>query len=350
MKCLHLARVGRPDILWSVNKLARSVTNWSGVCDKRLARLISYIHHTSEYRQHCHMGKHGSALSIGLFQDSDFAGHLEDSKSTSEGSYVSLKVEHSSPIVGCARNKRQYPTVPQDQKSFRWMLDCRMDGLPALDLWDVVMEVLRSSNNTKPPTNPATGNCSRNHTTNAHSSQGGSQLYIFENNEALIKIIIKGRSPTIRHVSRTHRVALDWLFDRITLDPKIQIKCVDTKKQLAEMLTKRNFTVTIFFISPISCFSRCFPAANFLSNRKQSATSKRAQESTPNVWSAVAKPRPMILVSRNLLSAMKDHPQNSSDPNSPRNQELDQSSVSSRDKKLKRNINPTPTMYSQERH
>ena len=57
-----------------------------------------------------------------------------------------------------------------------------------------------------------------------------------------IKIIMKGRSPTMRHVSRTHRVALDWLFDRINLDPKIQIKHIDTKNQLADMLTKGNFT------------------------------------------------------------------------------------------------------------
>ena len=27
LKCLYLARIGRPDILWSVNKLARSITN-----------------------------------------------------------------------------------------------------------------------------------------------------------------------------------------------------------------------------------------------------------------------------------------------------------------------------------
>ena len=79
-------------------------------------------------------------------------------------------------------------------------------------------------------------------TTNANSSQGESQLYIFEDNEALIKMIIKGRSPTMRHVSRTHRVALDWLFDRINLDPKIQIKYVDTKNKLADMLTKGSFT------------------------------------------------------------------------------------------------------------
>ena len=37
---------------------------------------------------------------------------------------------------------------------------------------------------------------------------------VFEDNEAVM-MIIKKRSPTVRHVSRTHRVALDWLFDRI---------------------------------------------------------------------------------------------------------------------------------------
>ena len=35
LKCLYLARIGRPDILWSVNKIARSVTKWTGACDRR---------------------------------------------------------------------------------------------------------------------------------------------------------------------------------------------------------------------------------------------------------------------------------------------------------------------------
>ena len=65
---------------------------------------------------------------------------------------------------------------------------------------------------------------------------------MFEDNEAVIKMIIMGRSPTLRHVSRIHRVALDWLFDRINLDSKIQIKYIDTKKQLTDILTKGNFT------------------------------------------------------------------------------------------------------------
>ena len=41
LTCLYLARIGRPDFLWSVNKPARSVTKWRGACDRRSARLKS---------------------------------------------------------------------------------------------------------------------------------------------------------------------------------------------------------------------------------------------------------------------------------------------------------------------
>ena len=59
--------------------------------------------------------------------------------------------------------------------------------------------------------------------------KGEIQLYIFEDNEAVIKMVIKGGSPTMRHVSRTHRVALDLLFDRFNSEPMIQIEYVETK-------------------------------------------------------------------------------------------------------------------------
>ena len=85
LKYLYLARIGRPDILWSVNKLARSITKWTKACDKRLNRLISYIHHTCEYKQYCHVGNTAKRCRLGLFQNSDFAGYLEDSNSTSGG-------------------------------------------------------------------------------------------------------------------------------------------------------------------------------------------------------------------------------------------------------------------------
>ena len=40
LTCLYLARIGRPDLLWFVNTLTRSVTTWNKACDKRLLRLI----------------------------------------------------------------------------------------------------------------------------------------------------------------------------------------------------------------------------------------------------------------------------------------------------------------------
>ena len=90
---------------------------------------------------------------------------------------------------------------------------------------------------------------------NVQSSRKEALLYVFEDNEAVIKMIIKGRSPSLRHVSRTHRVALDWLFDRINLDPKIQIKYIDTNNQLADifMLSFRScgHCLTVFVLSLI---------------------------------------------------------------------------------------------------
>ena len=77
LTCLYLARIGRPDML------ANSLTKWTLACDRRLARLISYTHHTINGRQHCHVGNTAQHCRLGLFQDSDSAGDLEDSKSTS---------------------------------------------------------------------------------------------------------------------------------------------------------------------------------------------------------------------------------------------------------------------------
>ena len=64
---------------------------------------------------------------------------------------------------------------------------------------------------------------------NVNSSYQEALLYVFEDNEAVIKVIIKERSLTLRHVSRTHRVALDWLFDRINLDPRFKSNTLTPK-------------------------------------------------------------------------------------------------------------------------
>ena len=242
--------------MWSVNKLARSITKCTKACDKRLNRLISYIHHTSEYKQYCHVGNTAKQCRLGLFQDSVFAGDLEDSKSTSGGT---LCVFGSHTFVAISwMCKKQTAVSHSSTESEIISLDTglRLDGLLALELWELIVSVLgnvsRVSDRTGKPVNGEDKhNKSHNKIdamkdidsvpSNVQSARQEASLYVFEDNEAVIKMIMKGRSPTMRHVSRTHRVALDWLFYRINLDPKIQINYIDTKNQLADILTKGNF-------------------------------------------------------------------------------------------------------------
>ena len=127
----------------------------------------------------------------------------------------------------------------------------------------------------------------------SHSFHQEALLHVFEDNEAVIKMIIKGRSPTIRHVSRTHTVALDWLFDRINFDPKIQIKYIDTKNQLADILTKGNFTRDEW--NHLGCL---FNISHFNSTDCSEVMSKRTQEESGEER-VTAKSRPtMSLIAR----------------------------------------------------
>ena len=133
LKCENLARIGRPDILWSVNKLARSITKWTSACDKRLSRLISYIHHTSEYKQYCHVGKTAKQCRLGLFQDSDFAGDLEVSKSTSGGTLCIFGSHTSVPISWMWKKQTSVSHSSTESEIISLDAGLRLDGIPALD-------------------------------------------------------------------------------------------------------------------------------------------------------------------------------------------------------------------------
>ena len=248
LKCVYLARIGRPDILWSVNKLAWAITKWTKACDKRMNRLISYIHHTNEYTQYCHVGKSAKQCRLGLFQDSDFAGDLEDSKSTSGGTLCIFGSHTFVPISSMCKKQTFVSHSSTESEIISLDTGLRLDGLPALELWDLIVSVFGNISHVSDGAGQPVKwkNQSHNKIDVVHDidlvPSNVQSASLFEDNEAVIKMIMKGRSPTMRHVSRTHRVALDWLFDRINLDPKIQIKYIDTKNQLADILTKGNFT------------------------------------------------------------------------------------------------------------
>ena len=130
-----------------------------------------------------------------------------------------------------------------------------MDDIPALDLRDLIVTVLHGNthqNNQERCDPHKSPTRKKIHgkiddldnvdiiPSNVNSSHQEALLYVFEDNEAVIKMIIKGRSPTMRHVSRTHRVALDWLFGRINLDPRFK-SSTSTPKPTRRHSKQRKF-------------------------------------------------------------------------------------------------------------
>ena len=257
LKCLYLKCLVRPDILWSVNKLARSITKWTKACDKRLNRLISYIHHTCEYRQYCRVGHTAKQCRLGLFQDSDFAGDLENSKSTSGGTVCIFGSHTFVPISWMC--KKQTAVSHSSTESEIIALDAwlRLDGILALDLWDLIVSVFGNTIQTpERPGRPVVNDKdqrSQGMTTvlnkidcvpsNVQFSHHEALLYVFEENEAVIKMIIKGRSPTMRHVSRTTELLLIGCLIESTWTQKSKIKLQRNQKPTCPTCSPRgNFT------------------------------------------------------------------------------------------------------------
>ena len=102
----------------------------------------------------------------------------------------------------------------------------------------------------------------------------------------------------MRDVSRTHRVALDWLFDRNNLDSKIQIKYIDTKNQLADILTKGSFTRDewnhLLCLFNISHFSRTVCSAAMAKRSQQDSGEERVTAKSRLMMNPTARTPPFV--------------------------------------------------------
>jgi hypothetical protein len=236
------------DFLWAVNSLAREVTKWNIACDKRMHRLASYMHHTTQLRQFSFVGDEVQNTKLALFVDASFAGDVRDSKSTS-GAFLALVGPNTyCPIAWLC--KKQTATSHSTTEAEIVALDAaiRLEGITTLSLWEEVIEVFCPNAKRlpmKPETNPS-----------VNAARDGSQsvldilknvdyvppsigppkclgeLLVLEDNDAVIKSIIKTRSPNLRHVARTHRTNLHWLFERFLNDPGLRIRHVNTEIKL----------------------------------------------------------------------------------------------------------------------
>ena len=82
-----------------------------------------------------------SNAELGLFQDSDFAGDLEDSKSTSGGTLCVFGSHTFVPISWMCKKQTSVSHSSTESEIISLDTGLRLDGLPALELWDLIVSV-----------------------------------------------------------------------------------------------------------------------------------------------------------------------------------------------------------------
>ena len=222
LKCLYWTRIGRPDIPWSANKLARSITKWTKACDKRLNRLIFYIHHTCEYKQFlpCWLFYFAKQCRLDCFKTPILREIMRMHNPLLEEHCAFLLCIFGSqtfvPISWMCKKQTSVSHSSTESEIISLDAGLRMDGIPALDLWDLIVTVLHGNTN---QSNQARRDLCTNqrevrsvpHTlqkrkkshgmiddldnvdflsSNVNSSSQEALLCVFEDNEAVIKMII----------------------------------------------------------------------------------------------------------------------------------------------------------------
>ena len=254
---LYLSRHNRPETFWSTNHLSRDLTKWTRASDKRLMRLMSFLHYTKDCVQFCYVGDHIKDCFLIQFCDAGFAGDLGDSRST--GGSITYLIGPNTLVPLSWACKKQGAVSHSSTEAEIISLDAglRCEGLPLLMLWEQIQLVMTGSSN-QPVQRTMTSNGMYKldvdfvPRTMPEATNLG-RLVILEDNDAVIKMLIRGRTDRLRHVPRTHRIDLDWLFEIIKNDPGINIKYISTKLQAADIFTKGSFTSEQFLHLMFMC-------------------------------------------------------------------------------------------------
>ena len=87
------------------------------------------------------MGNTAKQCRLGLFPDSDFAGDLEDSKSTSGGTLCVFGSHTFVPISWMCKKQTAVSHSSTESEIISLDTGLRRDGLPALELLDLIVSV-----------------------------------------------------------------------------------------------------------------------------------------------------------------------------------------------------------------
>ena len=247
MKALYGARLVRFELLWPICSSAREISKWTRACDKRLHRFMCYIHGTMDHSLESFVGDDAQHCHPVLFSYADFAGDLVQAKSTS-GLYLAIVGPNTyAPVTASCKKQTCVSHSSTESEIVAAEQGIRTEGLQALAFWELVTELLgtQPKKAEKPQVRPK--ECEMNpyselfnpgkYFAYTRRPEQTTCLVIAEDNEAVIKIIKKARSMALRHLPRTHRIDVHWLFG-VCSNPMVRMRYVNAKQQVADLMTK----------------------------------------------------------------------------------------------------------------
>ena len=206
MKILYGARVGRYDLLRPVQVLASRLTTWTHLCDKRMHRLISYINETTTTSLYGWVGDRIGDIRLVLYCDADLASDKNDHRSTS-GVYLCLQGPHTFvPIAAYCKKQTSCSKSTPEAEIVALHDGITKQGIPGLALWEMMKESIEP-------------------------------LIVAEDNEAAVRVIVSGKNPNMRYLSRTQRIDIARLNQFYEAVMFTFVNC-PTEYQAANMMTK----------------------------------------------------------------------------------------------------------------
>jgi hypothetical protein len=210
MKILYAARTARFDLLRATCKLACYITKWTPDCDRKIYRLLCYIHSSYSKRQAGWIGDNLCDVAPHLYADADFAGCVDSQRSTT-GAHFSIEGPSSYyPIASVSKRQTAVSSSTPEAESVSGHYAYKNMLILALELWVVVLPK-------------------------------GFQAVFHEDNQAMIRVIQTGKNPTMRHLGRVHRISIRWLHERLgcqeTKD-NVELRYEDTARMAADIYTK----------------------------------------------------------------------------------------------------------------
>ncbi|WP_288993063.1 polyprotein of Ty1/Copia retrotransposon, partial [uncultured Marinobacter sp.] len=206
MKLLYCARMARFDLLRPVCHLACHVSKWTSECDKRLHRLICYVNSTLHRRMLGWVGDTLKDVQPHLYADADFAGCTSSQKSTNGVHHVLRGPNTCFPLEGVSKRQSCVSVSTTEAEIVAGFFALKTVGIPSLMIWERLLP-------------------------------GDVSLTVHEDNQAMIRVCHTGRNPTMRYLSRVHRISIAWLYERFGAE-NIHLCYTDTKLMAADIYTK----------------------------------------------------------------------------------------------------------------